>query len=526
MRLSVEIDNRNFSTPVSLPNVTFSPERYGFRAMGGPDFAEIKAVGDRRALWSLLNWLRAPITIYDERDEPVWWGFVHGVTVRMGAIEVGVTLDNLFNRVAIAYTYISPGTNTAGTRATTDYAEDDDSIDEYGTKELLDSRDGCSTATAEARRDAILDRLRYPIPEIGNLGQGSERSAMLHCKGWWETLDWVHYAKDAGLESHTDGSATQDLGNHANRQKIAQSFQITGEGWDASSVAVKLSKVVAQGEDVDDNVVVELADYNAGEPGSVLASATLDGTELTTSATWQELGLSTSVALEVGVTYWVIVRRSGSVDSDNYYRVTVDEDLGYTDGVLRIYNGSTWSARTPDADMAFKVLGIEETTVQIETAVDDSAEFITGVEIEDESSVSVSQYRDGDTTLLYVVEQLLNDGTSDGRRLLARVTKDRVLQVYVEPETPDSDYDTDMFLRDDGHPEDKWGNTALTHTCPVALWCALKDVIAATMNTNVVANPSPFFIERSEYDVINQQWIPEARGASSPWEIGQAVPSI
>ena len=522
MNLSVVIKKRDFSDPVGVPDVTFRPERYGWMAVGGPDFAEVAAAGEARGLWSLLNWLRAPIEITDQRDQAVWWGYINGVTVRTGAIEVGVSLTEMANRIAVTYSYVEPGSSGVGVRATTSWAQDDDSVSTYGTKELLVSRDSAYLDVAEAGRNALLAALKNPVPKVGILGGSSELSASLHCLGWWHTLDWTYLTRSAGLESHESGSGTQAVGEASGNQRVAQSFQISGsESWQASMVDVKLSKVMAEGDDVDDNVVVELCSDASG-PGTVLASASLDGTLVGDSAGWWPFTLSPGTTeLSPSTTYWLVVRRSGSVDSDNYYKVAVDEALGYASGAFRVYDCTSWGARSPDADMQFKVRGVEVTTTQIERAIDAEGQFLEGVDIVNASGMSSNPYRDGDTSALQVIRQLLENGTSNDNRLLATVTQDRVLKVYEEPDAPEGDYDTDLYVRSDGTPVDKWGNELLAHACPVAEWCALKDVIAATVNTSVLANPSPFYIERCEYDVRRQVWIPEPHGVASPWDVGQ-----
>ena len=210
------------------------------------------------------------------------------------------------------------------------------------------------------------------------------------------------------------------------------------------------------------------------------------------------------------------------MSNDNYYTVSVDEGLGYTAGVLRLFNGSTRVARDPDADLLFKIEGVEETTTQIAAAIDAEGQYISGVDLASASGVRSSQYRDGDTTALQTIEALLADGTSAGKRLLATVTRDRVVKVYAEPA---SDPPT-LFLPADGRPEDRWGSRLLAHTCPVAQWCELKDVVPATVDTGALARPSPFFVERAEFDVGRMLWIPEPRGAPSPWEIGQLVVDV
>ena len=324
MKLNVTLKKRDFTDPVGFPDVEFRPERYGWSAIGGPDFAEIAVGGEPQALWSLLNWLRAPVEITDERNEAVWWGYVNEVRVCAGAVEVGASLAQMTNRVAVTYSYIAPGTSTAGTRATTSWAQDDDSVSTYGTRELLNSRDGCSTDAAEARRDAILDRLKYPVPQVSVAAGSSELRATLYCLGWWHSLDWTYYTRAAGLESHEDGSDEQKVGEAGGNTKLAQSFQLTGgEAWDASSIAVKISKTGSP----TDTFYIDLCSDSSGSPGTVLSTGSQTGPNLPDSRDWLSLTLASEVPLSPSTTYWIVLRRSGAVDASNYVTVTVDEDL-------------------------------------------------------------------------------------------------------------------------------------------------------------------------------------------------------
>jgi hypothetical protein len=197
----------------------------------------------------------------------------------------------------------------------------------------------------------------------------------------------------------------------------------------------------------------------------------------------------------------------------------VDEDLGYA-GILRLWNGSAWVARSPDADLSFKLTGEWETTRQIEEAVDADGEFMTGVDLVDDSGVWSSQYRDGDSSVLQVVRELLDGGTSNDRRLLATVTRGRGLRVYEEPERPDDAGDAEVFLGSDGQVRTA-GDALVTRECPVGVWCALKDVVPPSLDMSLMADPSLFFVERSEFRVGEGTLLLGARGEPSVWDLGR-----
>jgi hypothetical protein len=539
------------------------------------------------ALWELLEWLRAPVYLIDETGERVWWGMVSEVSVRVGAIAIGLSLDRMSNRVAVAYSYVAPGSSSVGTRATTDWAQDDDSVSAYGTLELLSSVSGATTELAETARDRILAAQKYPVPTLrATPGRGS-LSATLSCRGWWDTLDWKYYAQLAGLESHEDGSASQAVGETTDNEEAAQSVSLAVDtSWEASRIWVKVGK---EGSPID-TFYVQLYSDVAGAPGALLATGSAAGSAIESSATWTEFELDVAVTVEYGTTYWIKLSRSGAVDASNYYTVTVDEDLGYSGGVFRTWNGASWTIRnvvtdedvtsdeeawvnldgesitagsvvvepdgggTPfventdytidydggrlytlaagsigdgtaldvsytygDADLAFKLAGVWETTRQIEEAIDAEAEFITGVDLVDESGVWSSQYRSGDATLAQVVKELLEAGTSNGLRLLATVTRERELKIYEEPEADDVD-DATLFLKTNGQVESRFGRR-VSHECPAGEWCALKDVLPPTLDAGLMADPSLFFVERAEYAPGEGTLVLEPRGARSVWEI-------
>jgi len=116
--------------------------------------------------------------------------------------------------------------------------------------------------------------------------------------------------------------------------------------------------------------------------------------------------------------------------------VQVDEGLGYAGGALRVWNGSGWIARTPDADLHFRVGGGQETTRQLKTLAASSVggQFLQGVRMETGSGVYSSPFQDGSRTALQVISRLLAAGTWTGQQLSAVVTPQRWLKVMALPE--------------------------------------------------------------------------------------------
>ena len=132
-QFQAHIKRRDFSEPIALPNLTLNPLRWSWQDVGGPDYAEIAIDGIQNQLWAALQWLRCPVVIYGN-GIPVWWGYVADVAFSTDAVDIAVSMADMANKIAVAYSFVDAGTQTVGTRATTAWAEDTISSEEYGVK--------------------------------------------------------------------------------------------------------------------------------------------------------------------------------------------------------------------------------------------------------------------------------------------------------------------------------------------------------------------------------------------------------
>lgn len=499
---------------ILLPDLTYRVKRYSKAAIGGPLEAEVEATGTREGLFELVEHLRAPVEIFNEIHDPRWWGLIQEVRIEWHGIEFGVSLDTMVNKVAVAYT-------ENHFRQTTPWSTDATSSGEYGTKEDLLSISEITAADALQKRDTWLARRKYPIPVINSNPGGKTERATIYCRGWIDTLDWRHYANASGLEAYETlgtGSPGREIGED-DRPIFAQAFQLSSaSGWSANAVWIRLWKEGAPA----DNFTLTLRSDSAGDPGAVLATASIAGADVPESATWVEFALSVDVALSTGTTYWIHCARSGGINTTNYYIVGVNQDLGYLNGDAKLYNtgSATWTDASHKGDLNFRVLGDTETTAQITALVSSVGEFFTGSEIEDASGIATNAYRVGDRRALYELLRLLKTGTTNDRRLLAEVTRGRVLRVYEEPAPPTSP-DNAYSLSGTGKLYSSNGRAVRPSDCIVAQWCGLGDVIPGTVDLSRVADPSLFFIEEAEYDVDQDEYrILRSRDAKDVFEIG------
>src|SRR5512146_2834294 len=103
MKLSVNILNRDFTRPIITPQVNIEVTSYVWNARGGTEEANVTCYGTHEELWKLAGYLRCPIEIVDEFNQAVWWGYVHEVTIKDGALGVGISLETMNNKVAALY---------------------------------------------------------------------------------------------------------------------------------------------------------------------------------------------------------------------------------------------------------------------------------------------------------------------------------------------------------------------------------------------------------------------------------------
>ena len=493
------LKNRDFSDMAVQPDLEFSIERYSWMAQGGPKMATITARGSAAALWSLLNHLRAPVEIYDDRGNLVWWGYLATIETDT-KIGFGADISAMYNRVAVAYTDQS-------IRYTTDWSEDAELTGEYGKKEILLSASDMNETAALMFRDTFLAAKKRVIPTMSLSGSGDEK-ATITCLGWFYTLDWQYFQETTGKESYeVSGQGGREIGED-DRPIMAQSFQIAAtSAWPATSIWLRPWK---QGSSMPtDNLLVSIKSDNGGEPGTTLASSQLGAADIGTQAEWLEFALNTGVTLQPATTYWIHIARSGAVAASNYFMVDTNVEAGYPRGILRLWNTNVnaWTTEPENwqGDLLFKVVGTTETTDQIESIITRCGQFFGGSIIETASGSESNPYRDGDTTGLFELKKILDGGTSNYRRMLCEVTQNRYLRVYEEPVQPANPLES-YGLTKEKHLVTQYGTPVDMVGCPVAIWCHLVDVIPPTVDLSLVADPSLFFIEEAEVDVITGEY--------------------
>lgn len=510
--MNVIFKTRDFLSQAQPDGLEFKVRRYSFAAMGGPKAAEIEATGGELALWQLADLLRCPVEIDNDTGAAVWWGYVNEVEIMLNRVKVTFSLDDMANRVALAYEEMGAG-ETSGVRETTAWADDAESQAIYGVKEILDSSDGTTATHAAADRDRLLQERKLPVMSIeGATGKRAEYKATLYCRGWWDTLEYKYcnVPLSLGFAYETARSTSLDLGSGASGyQKVDQSFRTGANTLNAASVGLYLSKIGAPADTV---TVAIYSDSDAGFPGASLASGSLDASETTTDNAWVSVPLDSEYELAANTTYYLQVGRSGADDSDNYFVLPYDNLAGYALGDLYASTDSAstdYSTITGDLPLRLYTDDIIETSQQVYSMLVMFGQFFRRVVMDIDSGISTESYRDGDGDAQFEVEKLLEMGTTDNVRMLASVDIGRTVTVYEEPgETLETHYrvNKDFSLYDAyGAPLDKT-------TCPCAVWVRLGDVIPPGVGTQSVVAPATLFIEESEYNAASGELVIRPRG--------------
>jgi hypothetical protein len=272
--------------------------------------------------------------------------------------------------------------------------------------------------------------------------------------------------------------------------RLAQKFILgSAMGWTVREALISVRKVGAPA----DNLTVKICADSAGNPGTVLATATVAAAAVGTEAAWVSFDFGAGVALSTGTSYWVVVDRTGAVDWDDFYLVGLESGATYASGGLKIFDNGAWGTRSPDCDMPFQLWGKTATTAQLAEMLA-AGQFFALVDVRANSGVEERPFRDGTLTILDEAERLLGVGTSTGGALVATVTAQRAVVVDGDP----GQSDLDLLLGRDGRLRHPLTGLVDEGYLPVGQWVRLADLPVAD---GLLAGVGRFFVEAAEYDV-------------------------
>jgi hypothetical protein len=299
---------------------------------------------------------------------------------------------------------------------------------------------------------------------------------------------------------------------------IGQSFTIPESGsFTVGEVVIRARKIGTP----TGGIKVSICNDSAGVVGSIIETVIVPAADV--GEAMDDIGfnfLNTST-LTFGTTYHIAIAVDGLVNSaTGYYMIDVAEagDDGiapYTGGTLKLWTGSTWVARVPNASLSFQIWGHQTTTQQIVEVVDAAGQFGLSAVIRTSSTLPKRQYREGKYDALNEFDDLLNAGTSGSKRLIVKpAIGTRTLIIEQEPE-PNANED---LMRKGGKLFWPGGAPLEPGVLVYGRWITLANV---PLSISRLARISPMFVEKDAYTADTDTHEPDPRGARNVWELGK-----
>ena len=313
--------------------------------------------------------------------------------------------------------------------------------------------------------------------------------------------------------SVSHGESTLTAGATSDKQKIGQSFQIAGSAsLEVGSIRLRTFRMGTVGHTIYVGVYTD----SAGDPGTLIERVSVDpDTAIGAELDWLTVTFTNAATLAPGTSYWIVIDPNGATNANAWVGFAASLAKGYVSGSTKVYNGSAWATPSPDIELLFELRTAAQTTSQVSRLITDYGALLGGATIQDASGVYSEPGRDGESDALREIIQLLHAGSTNGRRMLARVLRDKTVAITEAPAAAAS-----LYLDRSGRITDAVGLPAHPQTCPVGLWLAPRDVVPAGAPAAPLGAATLFYVEESEYDPKTRGWRPRLRGQRDPFDMG------
>jgi hypothetical protein len=444
--LSTKVQFRYFTEGL-IPQEPLQVHKLSWSAFGGCDEAYLFATGLPERLISLVDLIRCPVQVVSNHVEPVWWGYINEIIIYHEGVKIKVSLEQLFNRVVVTYSFLSPD-NKLGDQYETTVANDTASQAEYGIKETIVHRTNIDDEFADALRDTILKQKALPTSQLsqiwgktkdlppykGDLAPGHS-FATFSCKGWFSTLDWLSYENPEGFyANYGPGPGAFFFDTGAAVTNPGQRF-LPGANVNLHYVYFQLRKVSGAAR--------TLYCYLRTSAGALIATSLGVSSVgfLEESFTWQRFTFLVPQALVGGTTYMVSVS-SLVTHAAQHFAIRTDENENYLPGRARYYTGAAWadipSITHPGShpDLMFRCICTSDTGDQIYDIATSGNQFFTRI-VSLKSAIFSCPYKTHRNTCYHELTELMKLGTNNDRLILATVDPHRALTFYEQPDFRD-----------------------------------------------------------------------------------------
>ncbi len=334
--------------------------------------------------------------------------------------------------------------------------------------------------------------------EIG--GDSGKGYSLGSCK-LGQSSSWASLAADlpfrvlepvSGHEHTTTGSVVSKLG--VDWPMIAQKV-VPPSGLALSGVGLHLNKMGQPG-----GVRVEVCSNSNGYPGEVLGSADLPGEVISTSPGFHTAALEEPLSLPYSADgYFLVISTTGS-SAISYIEMRLDTTAGYVAGFGLKKEGDIWAEGAGDMPFRLYANEIVETSQMAQNLLTAYGQFFKGVFVNDPSDLGAESYRSGDTTAAEEIEKLLEIGTNNGLRMLARVNYDRTVEVW---EMPDEAAPA-VEMREDGRLWFRTGVQVSAGFDPTGKWISVEPLLRSVLFTNNFTGSQQFFVDGTRWDGLGK----------------------
>lgn len=503
MTFITTFQSRGFET--ALPcRLEAQPTRLAWSCFGGPSDCTIRMNGQAQKLIETTSLLRAPVNITDSMGSDVWWGFVNQIIIYLEGAIFTISLDELFNKVKVIYSFMATDTNI-GSKTETSYMHNNASQEEYGVKEKVLYLENVNQDFAENFRDIFLETHAWAKSQLDVRYPPGEVYAELYCLGWFKTFQWATYQSLDGFYANLGpGPGTFQFGKWP--------YRCPGQKFTPANTVYAKYAYFFLGKNASPTTNNQAIIYNdnAGVPGTTAGSsawAPVSGYPASSFA-WEQFTFTNAVTLTGGNSYWLHCY-DGATHASNNFRIRTDENNNYNqDNHPAMYWNASTSAWTniPNitapayaCNLYFRLVCRLDTGTQINnisTAGDQFFNHVAAISTGLLTCPYIFKPRPCDELL----RELMVLGTTNNRMVLAKVSTERILTFYEGPgKTPPTAY-----LRKDGLFYTDKGTKIVPYQPPVGQYAILLDSQRLVMPFDVERVPTTFIANAVYYPAMDR----------------------
>lgn len=278
------------------------------------------------------------------------------------------------------------------------------------------------------------------------------------------TIEQAQFVKlESCLVYHTPGSSV--LVSIPGDQ-IAQSLVPT-ESLNVGQIWLKVCRIGSPSDSMRLQVYT-----GASQPSALVATSTRAASLLPIAEpAWSSFDF-TPFTMTAGTQYWLVINRTGSYSSTDFYVVQSSSEAHNT---TLGWDISAWTAIPHGEGIPYKIWTTENVSTSVGFALEASP-FIGSVWVQDASTVSSHPFRDQPETIFDAVQDMLGTSYADQRQLWYTIDNEWNAQVWQEPTLPSS---CEFLLDEQGRLLRRNGQLATPWSLPAGQWI---EVLGVPMN--------------------------------------------